>query len=338
MVIRSVPAMILALLLLALVGGNLRPVAAQLRPEGWIDVNVSTQQADGSMQALPDVTVLLADASGDQVATATTDNGGQARLEPAPGAYSLTLYRNGYDGAGSLACDGISVDSATNVRWGDYNAEQELNVQVALGKGICRQYEFTATPAPPSPPAPPPAANPVHLTFDDGYVYLCQTVDMVISLGVHATFFLTGQAIVTYPDCVRRLVAAGNQLANHSWAHENLTRLSRQQILSTLQRTEDAAQSVAGVSTRPFCRPPYGAINAFVRQVAAEWGCQMILWDRDTRDWAGLPASTITNTALSISCRGEIILMHTQAYPQERFAVPAIVAALRARGCEPVVF
>jgi peptidoglycan-N-acetylglucosamine deacetylase len=218
-------------------------------------------------------------------------------------------------------------------------------VPVAANAGECQRFLFTAEPPPTSAPASaapaqsaPHSGRLVHLTFDDGYVDLCQTVDPVSGLGVHATFFLTGQAIITYPDCVRCLVAAGNQLGNHTWAHENLTRLSRQQILTSLQRTEDAARSVAGVSTRPLCRLPYGAINAAVRQVAAEWGCQMILWDRDTRDWAGLPAVTITNTALSVSCNGEVILMHTQAYPQERFAVPVVVNTLRARGCEPVLF
>jgi peptidoglycan-N-acetylglucosamine deacetylase len=207
-------------------------------------------------------------------------------------------------------------------------------VPVAASAGECRRYLFTAEPQLPRPPAPaagaqssPRTGRPVHLTFDDGYVDLCLTVDLVNGLGVHATFFLTGQAIITYPDCVRRLVAAGNQLGNHTWAHENLTRLSRQQILTSLQRTEDAARSVAGVSTRPLCRPPYGAINAAVRQVAAEWGCQMILWDRDTRDWTGLPAATITNTSLSVSCNGEVILMHTRAYPQS--ASPCRWSSLR---------
>lgn len=297
------------------------------------------------MSPLAGITVLLSDASGAKVTSATADSNGELHLDVEAGMYSLTVYGIGYDGAGSMSCTDSSWNSDTDTRWGTFNAEQDLNVGVVANTGGCRRYLFTAEPPPPSAPAPaapeqpsPSPGRQVHLTFDDGYVDLCQTVDLIIGLGVHATFFLTGQAIVTYPDCVRRLVAAGNQLGNHTWAHENLTRLSRQQILTSLQRTEDAAWSVAGVSTRPLCRPPYGAMNAAVRQVAAEWGCQMILWDRDTRDWAGVPASSIISTALSVSCNGETILMHTQAYPQERFAVPVVVNTLRSRGCEPVVF
>src|SRR5205085_798934 len=70
-----------------------------------------------------------------------------------------------------------------------------------------------ATDTPPPAPAPAPPArpqHPVYLTFDDGYLNLCNTVEMVHALGIHATFFLTGQAILAFPDCVRRLVAYGN--------------------------------------------------------------------------------------------------------------------------------
>jgi len=107
--------------------------------------------------------------------------------------------------------------------------------------------------------------------------------------------------------------------------------------MATLQYTEDAAQAVAGVTTRPLCRPPYGAINAAVRQAAADWGCSMILWDRDTRDWAGTSPSYIESQALSVHCTGEIVLMHTQAFPREQVALPDIADQLRAAGCEPAV-
>ncbi|MHB8574545.1 MAG: hypothetical protein ACYDCQ_04365, partial [Dehalococcoidia bacterium] len=65
-----------------------------------------------------------------------------------------------------------------------------------------------------------------------------------------------------------------------------------------------------------------------------EWGCRMVMWDRDTRDWAGVSAASIESSALSVSCSGEVILMHTQAFPREQVALPYIVSVLKQRGCD----
>jgi peptidoglycan/xylan/chitin deacetylase (PgdA/CDA1 family) len=319
----------LAVFLLALVlpPAAVHGVAAETSANGWIDVTTWRQAADGSLTPLANATVLLSGRAGEKVTSATTDDAGQARVEAPPAVYDLTVRADGNDGTASLACGDTTWNAAVErVPWGASTALAESGLELAAGKGLCRQYLFQQS-------APAAPQGTVHLTFDDGYVNLCATVDLVINLGIHATFFLTGQAILAYPDCVRRLVAAGNTLGNHTYAHENLTRLSHDSIVRTLQAAENAALSVAGVSTKPLCRPPYGASNAAVRQAAAEFGCRMVMWDRDTRDWAGVPAGLITNQAVSVSCSGEIVLLHTQGFRQDQLALPTIVRTLTDRGC-----
>lgn len=316
-------------LLVALATG-LRQAQAQTSGQGRLDVAAFQRQDDGNPTPLAGVTVTLSDAQGQPVAWAQTGADGRADLEAPSGSYALVASSDTLNGVASLVCgDAGWNESPATQQIGDRVALTDNGVQLLPGQGACREFLF----APPPPPPPPPPQRPVHLTFDDGYVDLCQTVDMVIGLGIHATFFLTGQAILANPGCVQRLVAAGNQLGNHTFAHENLTRLSYAGIISTLQRTENAAQAVAGVSTKPYCRPPYGAVNATVRQAAADFGCRMVMWDRDTLDWTGRPAAMVMNSALSVSCSGEIVLLHTQAFPRDQFAVPMIVQALEGRGC-----
>ena len=337
---------IIALVLLVLLAARAVPSsqtrADQPGPSGWIDVTVWQAQSDGSEQPLADANLLLSDPNGGQVAAVMTDDGGGARIDAPPGYYSLIVYRDGYRAVGKIRCGDRVWDASANIQWGVESAISDQPLSLTAQTGLCRQYLFEAIPPPaPAPAAPAALATPVgpnvYLTFDDGYVDLCQTVDLVNALGIHATFFLTGQAILAQPDCVRQLVATGNRLANHTYAHEDLTTLSRSQIITTLQRTEDAAEAVAGVSTQPLCRPPYGAINAFVRQVAADWGCTMVLWDRDTNDWAGASPSYIMSQALSVRCNGEIVLMHTQGFPNEQIALPQIVAQLQAEDCQPAL-
>jgi peptidoglycan/xylan/chitin deacetylase (PgdA/CDA1 family) len=324
----------LFVLLIALVlpSAAVHRLAAQAAGTGWIDVTVWQQQPDGSLAPLPSASVQLNDASGKKAVLVTTDGSGQARVEAQPAVYDLVVRSDGNDGSARLACGDSTWNAAIEkTPWGANAALTESTVELFAGRGLCRQYLFEQS-APPAAEAP---QRNVYLTFDDGYVSLCLTVDLVARLGIHATFFLTGQAILTYPDCVRRLVANGNTLGNHTYAHEYLTRLSHDSIIRTLQATENAAQSVAGVSTKPFCRPPYGATNAAVRQAAADWGCRMVMWDRDTRDWAGVPAGTIVTQATSVGCNGEIVLMHTQGFPQDQLALPSIVRTLIDRGCTP---
>ncbi len=318
------------LALLAALATSAQRAAAQSLPPAAIDVAVFQQQPDGGNQPLAGATIALKDAQDQPVAQATTGDDGRAQLQAPAGAYTLVAASETLNGVASLVCGDAGWNTSPGTQQiGDRIAIAESDLQLHAGQALCREFLF----APPPPPPPPPPSRPVHLTFDDGYVDLCQTVDLVIGLGIHATFFLTGQAILANPGCVQRLVAAGNQLGNHSFAHENLTRLSYAGVISTLQRTEDAAQAVAGVSTRPYCRPPYGAMNATVRQAAAAFGCQMVLWDRDTLDWTGRPAGMVENSALSVGCNGEIVLLHTQAFPRDQFAVPMVVQTLKDRGC-----
>jgi peptidoglycan/xylan/chitin deacetylase (PgdA/CDA1 family) len=328
--ISRVTAQVCVLALLVALATSVQRAAAQSLPPAAIEIAVFQQQPDGGDQPLAGATIALKDAQDQPVARATSGDDGRAQLQAPPGEYTLMAASDTLNGIASLVCGDAGWNTSPDTQQiGDHTAITESGVQVQVGQALCREYLF----APPPPPPPPPPSRPVHLTFDDGYVDLCQTVDLVIGLGIHATFFLTGQAILANPGCVQQLVAAGNQLGNHTFAHENLTRLSYAGIISTLQRTEDAAQAVAGVSTRPYCRPPYGAVNATVRQAAAAFGCQMVLWDRDTLDWAGRPAGMVANTALSVRCSGEIVLLHTQAFPRDQFAVPMIVQTLKDRGC-----
>lgn len=316
----------LLLLALSLAPQTARRLAAQAAP-GRLDIGVFQQQADGSVAPLAGAHLLLSGVFGERVAEGETGADGHATVQVPEAVYELTVFAGGVDGVASQVCGESNWNyAAAKVARGANQALSDATLLALSGQTVCREFLF-------APAAPPPPARPVHLTFDDGYVNLCATVNLVNSLGVRATFFLTGQVMLTFPDCVRQLVATGNLLANHSYAHENLTRLSYQGVINTLQRTENAALSVAGVSTKPYCRPPYGAINATVRRAAADFGCTMVLWDRDTLDWARRPAASIINTSLAVGCNGEVILLHTQGFPQDQFAVPTIVKTLQERGC-----
>lgn len=204
----------------------------------------------------------------------------------------------------------------------------------------------TPTPTPTSPsatkPAPttkPPATGKMNcaklkcvaLTFDDGPVAgTTQLLDVLKTKGVHATFFMVGSNAAMHPSIVRRMVAEGHVIGNHSWDHPQLTRLSADAIRRELTRT-NAAIVKAGAPQPTLVRPPFGATNSTVTKVAAQLGVAQILWNVDPLDWKDRNTTLVTRRVLASTRTGSIVLSH-DIHPTTRAAYAKIIDGLRAKG------
>ena len=195
----------------------------------------------------------------------------------------------------------------------------------------------SAGPAPTSAPAgnaqsPGPAVDCasvkcVALTFDDGPGPLTgRLLDSLVAEGVTATFFVLGQNVRVHPDLVARMVRSGMVVANHTWDHRDMKRLSLDDARSEVDRTSAEITKATGL-TSTLLRPPYGSYNAQVTTL----GQAIILWDVDTEDWKNRSASVTTTRALATARAGSIILMH-DIHASTIEAVPGIVRALKSRG------
>lgn len=62
------------------------------------------------------------------------------------------------------------------------------------------------------------------LTFDDGPdpVWTPKILDVLEREHVPATFFVIGENALEHPQLLRRIVADGSELGNHSYTHPNL--------------------------------------------------------------------------------------------------------------------
>src|SRR6476646_7871668 len=61
----------------------------------------------------------------------------------------------------------------------------------------------------------------VAMTFDDGPSpeTTPRLLDMLKQRNIKATFFLIGENAAANPDLVRRILAEGHELGNHTWTH-----------------------------------------------------------------------------------------------------------------------
>ena len=131
---------------------------------------------------------------------------------------------------------------------------------------------------------------------------------------VKATFFMTGEWVEKYPDCVKTLVEKGHDLGNHSATHPDMTKLSKEQQKNQIMQVHNAVKELTGYEMELF-RPPYGAYSNDVIRSCYEVGYFPIQWDVDSLDWKDLSAADIIKKVCKHKSLGpgSIILCHNGA-------------------------
>ncbi|WP_419916383.1 polysaccharide deacetylase family protein [Candidatus Poriferisodalis sp.] len=197
-------------------------------------------------------------------------------------------------------------------------ADYRLSIDVfpaALGAGIATRDPtgfWSSTHA--SPPALPDDGPVVYLTFDDGPhpTYTPQVLDVLARHGARATFFVVGYLAERYPLLIQRIAHEGHTLANHSWQHESLARVSK----AAFDRSVGRTQETLGPLATPCLRPPYYAIGRFTEEWSNELGLRLVGWSYSPRDWEQRPAQAIANGLVARSYPGAIILLHDGGGPR----------------------
>lgn len=150
------------------------------------------------------------------------------------------------------------------------------------------------------------------LTFDDGPhpEYTPPVLDLLARHGATATFFVIGDRIDRHPDVVRRIVAEGHALGNHSWSHPLMGDLPLEQQIEQIDSTDAALAAFDGRQRHPF-RPPCGALPANLLLHFARIGRTVASWSYDTHDYEQLPAQTLLQRVQADPPRsGDVVLMH----------------------------
>ncbi len=156
-----------------------------------------------------------------------------------------------------------------------------------------------------------PESGGVALTFDDGPDPDSTPVllDLLARHRLKATFFVVAERAARHPGLVRRIVAEGHTVGNHSLRHDNLLMLRRQKTLAGDIR---AAQAIlAGLGVRPLVfRPPVGITNPRLGRILAREGLVAVnyscrAFDRGNRNIHDLARKILRNLK-----PGDIIMLH----------------------------
>lgn len=168
------------------------------------------------------------------------------------------------------------------------------------------------------PPAHPPrpiyyvSGRAVALTFDDGPDprWTPQVLDLLRANHVHATFCVIGTKARAYPYLIRRIVAEGHTLCNHSWDHdERLPWASLAHVRDEMRLANQAIAAASGGVRPTYFRAPGGNWSPAVLAEARAEGMRPLGWSVDPRDWARPGVPHILRTVLAAGS-GDIILLH----------------------------
>lgn len=157
----------------------------------------------------------------------------------------------------------------------------------------------------------------VALTYDDGPGGNDLTDRLIKSYKkhhAHATFFVIGKNVKAYPEEVKKMVDAGHEVGNHSYTHPILSKVGAKKAEKEIADTDKAIED-AGLEKPTLLRPPYGATNRKVDDVAGEHDKRVIMWDVDTLDWqTKSKPKTIAAVKQNVQ-PGAIVLMHSIHQP-----------------------
>ena len=161
-------------------------------------------------------------------------------------------------------------------------------------------------------------------------------LEILAKHNVHATFFMTGGWVESYPDDVRAIYEAGHDLGNHSENHKQMSTLSADECKQEIQKVHDKVKELTGQDMILF-RPPYGDYNDTLIDTANSLGYHVIQWDIDSLDWKDYGADNIVSRVVDNDHlgNGSIILMHNGAkYTPD--ALERVITGLQEKGYEIV--
>ncbi|BCY05825.1 polysaccharide deacetylase family protein [Actinoplanes sp. L3-i22] len=181
----------------------------------------------------------------------------------------------------------------------------------------------------------------VALTFDDGPdpANTPALLRMLAKQKVKATFCLVGENVKRHPEMVRKIVAGGHTLCNHTWDHDlKLGKKTAAQIRADLRRTNAAIRAAAPGAKIKYFRAPGGNFTPGIVTIAKELGMTSIYWKVDPRDWEhgreesdGSHTSRVINAVKSRTRAGAIVLSHDYAQPDTIKAYRVLLPWLKSR-------
>lgn len=167
------------------------------------------------------------------------------------------------------------------------------------------------------------------LTYDDGPnpTHTTNIIKNLEELNVKANFFWLAQNVVSMQSIVELVKSKGHVLANHSWSHQQLPKLSDEGLKKEINMSTSVEEKAYGQKVEYF-RCPYGAGNSVprIRQRIADLGMIHVFWNVDTLDWQDKdPDSIVARSKKQMIANGKGVVLFHDIHPQSVVASKKLV-------------
>jgi peptidoglycan/xylan/chitin deacetylase (PgdA/CDA1 family) len=168
----------------------------------------------------------------------------------------------------------------------------------------------------------------IAIGFDDGPSdYTPRVLRVLRNFDSHATFFEIGQETAGRAATMKKILAQGNEIGNHSLHHE------LDPSSGSIHETDRLIRQATGFRPCDF-RPPDGSVNSGLISRAHAQRLVTVNWEVDPRDWSNPGVGAIASNVINNAHNGSIVVMHDGGGDRSQTvaALPAILSHFRHRG------
>lgn len=135
---------------------------------------------------------------------------------------------------------------------------------------------------------PDPGDLLLYLTLDVEWgdnPYFARMLDALQEKGVCAYLFLQGEGMEQHPELLRRVVAEGHCVGNHTVTHRNLMTCDFEDVLQELKQCEERYHQLTGERMPRVLRPPFGRIHRPLAKNLHKAGYTVMHWSLHVPDY-----------------------------------------------------
>ncbi|AEF93214.1 polysaccharide deacetylase [Desulfotomaculum nigrificans CO-1-SRB] len=179
----------------------------------------------------------------------------------------------------------------------------------------------------------------VALTFDDGPDprFTPDILDILQQYHCKATFFVVGQNLELHQNLVKRALAEGHEVGNHTMSHTNLHAIPQQAVFAEINNCSQSIAALTGVAPK-FFRPPVGITNPSIEKTASNLGMVEVHWTVAIENQSAPTPEAMARRVLERVRPGSIILLHDGRLDRSKTvqSLPLLLQGLDEKGYQAV--
>lgn len=158
--------------------------------------------------------------------------------------------------------------------------------------------------------------NQVAITFDDGPhpEFTPKALDLLKKHNAKATFFCIGQQVEKHPEVLKRIIAEGHLVGNHTYSHsKSFGFFSTEKVVSELKKTKQIIKDLTGKELQLY-RPAFAVTNPMIERAVKQLKVSSIGWNVRSLDTTSRSEKMILKRILGKLSAGDIILLHDTSH------------------------